>query len=219
MPISNKFSDAADAAFLGTLLWEPLFNGSFKVLPCPLTRAVDEKQPHIAVPDWDIKAICRYRFSARTFWKHPWYFECTSYLDLYPIAEDWFIEILHLPGSVLGNWYAAVCTDKAADFLPTIVFTGSYVAVLVNVWAHRPGNEILSQFAKLLALWSWTNHEICLDSRSLFSKIRLTSHSVTSNISEKLWCEKVWKIEFWHMITSLFSLSWWYNGMNWNSHY
>ena len=167
---------------------------------------MDEKQPRNALPDWEIKAICRCRFSARTFWKHPWYFECTSYLDLHPIAEDWFIEILHLPGSVIGNWYAAVCMDKAADFSPMIAFTGSYVAILVNVWAHRPGNEILSQFAKLLALWPWTNHETCLDSRSLFSKIRLASHSVTSIISVKLWHEKVRKIEFWHDNLTFFSI-------------
>ena len=150
--ISGKFSDDADTAFLGTLLWELLLNDSYKTLPCFLGRAMDEKQSYIAPPDWETEGICRSNF---------FFFFCQSILEtslvfwmlflfgLHPIAEDWFIKILYLPWSVLGNWYISVCIGKVADFIQTILFTDIYVTILVNMWPHRPRNQVLSQFAKL----------------------------------------------------------------------
>ena len=152
---------ASSQMMLILLSWEPCFENYCSMIPIKHCLASLEEPWMKSNPILLLQTERPKAYVGPIFFFFFFFFFCQSILEaslvfwmlflfgLHPIAEDWFIKILYLPWSVLGNWYISVCIGKVADFIQTILFTDIYVTILVNMWPHRPRNQVLSQFAKL----------------------------------------------------------------------
>lgn len=131
-----------------------------------------------------LKAYVDAVFFPRACWKHSWYFECSSYLDLHPITEDWFTKLLRLLGSLLGSWCAAVCTGGVAGFIQTSVYSkpSGYFSQCVSSQNWEWSSVSVCQ---TLALWTKSCNLPGFSVSPLKNEISITFSD--SNISGKVW--------------------------------